>query len=167
MHILEILGKIGFDWKLALANLVNIGIIFLVLHYFAWKPIKRKLQERDRVVKEGLSHARKAEASLKDAESEKGEIIAQAKRDALIIIEDAERERKKIVHDAHMQAEKHTSTMLEKAARDIEESRAVMEREVEAGAAELVTESVRKILKAEVTPEMNERIVKEIVKNHG
>jgi F0F1-type ATP synthase membrane subunit b/b' len=45
MDILGILGKIGFDWQVALANLVNFLIIFWILKKFAFKPVREILQK--------------------------------------------------------------------------------------------------------------------------
>lgn len=166
MQILEILGKIGFDWKLALANLVNIAVIFFVLQKYAFKPIAEKLKEREAVIKQGLSHAHAAEASLKDAEAEKEEIVAQAKRDALLLINDADVERKKIIADAHIRAETERQAMLEKAEQDIEQARTQMTHELEKETGALIVAGVRRILKEEITPEMNERIIRNAT-THG
>ena len=54
VNIYEILGKIGFDWQVALASLVNFLIILFVLKKFAFKPIKKLIQERQNKINEGI-----------------------------------------------------------------------------------------------------------------
>ncbi|MBU4369492.1 ATP synthase F0 subunit B, partial [Patescibacteria group bacterium] len=59
MDLQRILGNLGFDWRMALANLVNFLIIFFVLKKYAFKPIKEKLEEREKKIKTGLEDAEK------------------------------------------------------------------------------------------------------------
>ena len=71
MAILDILGKIGFDWQVAVANLVNFLIIFFILKRYAFKPIANIIKERQDQVNEGLDNAKLAETNLMQAEQEK------------------------------------------------------------------------------------------------
>lgn len=162
MQILEILGKIGFDWRLALANLVNIGVIFLVLYKFAFKPIKQKILEREASIKKGLSQAHDAEVALKEAQDEREEIIKQAKRDAVLILEETERQRKNILKEAEVKALKERESMLSKAQVEIEGKQQEMERALYEKSAELISRGVAQMLQDEMTPEINERIIKKM-----
>lgn len=165
MQILEILGKIGFDWKLALANLINIGIIFLVLYKFAFTPIKTKIAERESVIKKGLSQARDAEVSLKDAETEREEIIKQAKRDAMLILEETDRQKKNILREAETKALKERETLLEKAQTQIVQEKKEMEQALTDKSADLIAQGLRKILADEMTESLNEKIVKKVTEH--
>lgn len=165
MQILEILGKIGFDWKLALANLINIGIIFLVLYKFAFTPIKQKISERESVIKKGLSQARDAEISLQDAEAEREEIIKQAKRDAMLILEETDRQKKNILKEAEMKAIKEKEILLAKAEMQIMQEKKEMEQALTDKSADLIAEGLRKILADEMTESLNEKIVKKVTEH--
>jgi len=166
MQIVEILGKIGFDWRLALANLINIGIIFLILYKFAFKPIKQKIEEREASIKKGLSQAHDAEIALKEAGDEREEIIKQAKRDAILILEETERQRKNILKEVEVKALKDKEAMLHKAQIEIEGKQEEMERALNEKSAELISRGVERMLQEEMTPEMNERIIKKMT-HHG
>ena len=76
--MLEILGKIGFDWQVALANLINFFIVFLLLKKFFFKKIKETIRERRNKIEKGLEDAEKAAESLKSAEIEKDSIVKEA-----------------------------------------------------------------------------------------
>ena len=93
MDLQRILGNLGFDWQMALANLVNFLIIFFVLKRYAFKPIKEKLEEREKKIKTGLEDAEKSatewrmtqqtrEKTLFDARKESNEIVGQANEKA-------------------------------------------------------------------------------------
>lgn len=89
MDILEILGKIGFDWQVALANLVNFLIIYWILKKFAFGPIEKVLVKRQQTIKEGVDNAIAAKTALLTAEQQKEAEIKQARRDAHLILSDA------------------------------------------------------------------------------
>lgn len=167
MEILEILGKIGFDWRLAIANLINIGIIFLILQKFAWKPIKQKIEERETAIKKGLSQAQEAEVELKKAEEEREEIIKQAKRDAALILEEVEKQRKDLLTDAQTKAEKEREAILHKAEQEVSAKEQEMVRALNEKSAELISRGVERMLQEEMTPEINERIIKNVVEKIG
>ena len=64
--MLEILGNIGFDWPVALANLVNFLIIFFLLHKFVFKPLGKTVEKRKRDIADGLAAADKNQQLLLD-----------------------------------------------------------------------------------------------------
>ena len=100
----EILGKIGFDWHVALANLVNFLIIFFVLKKFAFTPIQKMLRERREKIEKGISDAQKAEKNLSRANIEKEEIIKEAQDNANRILSTSQADGKNLIKDAKTQA---------------------------------------------------------------
>ena len=56
----EILSKIGFDYRVALANLVNFLIVLWVLQKFAFPKIQIVLAERQAKIRKGLADAEAA-----------------------------------------------------------------------------------------------------------
>ena len=102
MNILEILGNIGFDWRIAFANLVNFLIIFYLLKRYAFGPIGRILDERRRKIEEGLEHAREAETNLMMAKEERArDEAAQILNKAAL---DAEKQKKEMEQEVLVQA---------------------------------------------------------------
>ncbi len=91
INVLEILGKIGFDWQVALANLVNFLIILYLLKKFAFKPIKNIIQERQNKISEGLEKAEEAEVRLKDIDQIAKKLFSKAQNEALAIVSLAEK----------------------------------------------------------------------------
>jgi hypothetical protein len=79
MDIGLILANLGFDWRVALANLVNFLVIILILKYFAFKPIAKIINEREDKIKKGIEDAERAATEFQMAKQvcektiEKGE----------------------------------------------------------------------------------------------
>jgi F-type H+-transporting ATPase subunit b len=86
MDILEVLGKIGFDWRVALVNLFNFLIVFLILKKFAFKPIENILERRRKKIEQGLKDAKKSRDILLQTEDLSEDIIKKAKNDANLIV---------------------------------------------------------------------------------
>lgn len=105
-EILNILGSVGFDWHVALANFINFLIILFLLDKFFFGKIGKVIENRHGVIERGLSQAADAERALSHAEQEKESIINKAHKDA---------------HDVLVKAEAHAIERAEGIFKDAEE----------------------------------------------
>lgn len=83
------MDKLGINLGFLVFQLLNFGLIFLVLARFVWPAIMRMLDERAERIAKGLEDARAAEQALANAEAEKNKILNQARAEAQKIIEEA------------------------------------------------------------------------------
>jgi F-type H+-transporting ATPase subunit b len=85
-EILNILGSVGFNWHVALANFFNFLIILFLLNKFFFKKIGNTIENRHQIIERGLNQARDAEKALASAEEQKNLILKDAnlERDAII-----------------------------------------------------------------------------------
>lgn len=67
-EILNILGTVGFNWHVALANFFNFLIILFLLQKFFFGKIRSTIQKRANIIEEGLNNAEDAAMFLRDAE---------------------------------------------------------------------------------------------------
>ncbi len=86
---MTLLDALGLDIKIFIAQLVNFSILIFVLWRFAYKPVFKILEERRQKIAKGVKDSEKAEERLKEAETEKEEIISSARKEANNIIEEA------------------------------------------------------------------------------
>jgi len=96
----DVLGNLGFDWKVALANLVNFLIIYYLLRNVVFKKLGHAIKERQEKIQKGLDDAKKAESALVMAESEKEEILKKAQKESKNITEEADKKAKVIISDS-------------------------------------------------------------------
>lgn len=146
MNILEILGKVGFDWQVALANLINFLVIFLILKYAAFKPIQRIIEKRQAKIQEGLDNAEQAKTDVMMAEQQKEALLTEARQQANTIIAESKEQASKVAEKTLAEAEQRKVEIIrdgeKKAAREFDR----MQQELRGQAAELVVASVQKIL---------------------
>ena len=159
MNLADILGRIGFDWQVALANVVNFLIIFALLKYFAFKPLAKIIAKRKAKIQDGLDKAQAAETALQQAQHEHEEVVAHAKQQANEIVAAAQSRVDTMLDQAQSDAEEKTQALINEAHVKIEKDRKAMERAFRAQAAELIVQSVSKVLDEELTKKKREQLL--------
>jgi len=100
---------LGINLGFFIAQLVNFGIIFLLLAKLVWPRVLKMLDERSERIAKGLEDARAAEEARENAERERDKLLAQARAEAQKVIEEArqrgEEQLKQLLREAQAQAE--------------------------------------------------------------
>lgn len=79
----------GIDIGLLLAQAVNIGIVFVALSYFLYKPLMRTLEERQALIAKGVEDAKRAEEKLAGLDAEVAKCVGDADKEAEAILASA------------------------------------------------------------------------------
>lgn len=164
MDILQSFAQIGFDWRMALANLVNFLIVFFLLKHFVFEPIKNTISKRKSKIEKGLEDAQKAKTKRVMAEEQYEKKIEEAKDEANQVLSQAHEQRGQIIEKAHEKAEDEAQEIIAGAKKRIKEERREMQARLREETAELVIDSVEKILDEEVDEEKGKRIIGQMMK---
>ncbi len=148
MDILGILSNVGFDWHVFLFNLVNFLVLLFLLKKFLFDKVVAIIDERERIIKEGLDNARLAQEQLDNAEAKRKEIITDAKNRRDEMYKEAIEEAKSISEEIKNEAIKESQQMVEKA--NLQANRAK----------EKILEDVKKNVSDIVTKELESKITK-------
>jgi F-type H+-transporting ATPase subunit b len=143
-----LLGKLGFDLEVAIANLVNFLIIFLLFRVFFFKKMQQVLDARRQHISQGLQDAAEAERARKDAQVAAGALIREAKVEADHILEDARTHAGKVRDQAVLEGAHERSRIVEQGARQLELDRKRMEEDVEHEMTKLVATLSEKVIGA-------------------
>jgi F-type H+-transporting ATPase subunit b len=157
--ILGILGSVGFNWHVALANFVNFLIILYILNRFIFKKVGKTIDDRNQVITQGLKDAHDAHVAKAEASAEKSHILRTAEAEAHTI-----------VNEAHKKGELLSVSMKEKATdeahaiiQDAEKKKASAYKEAEKEfrdvAPRLIAELTEKALRTTMTKELNDKLV--------
>lgn len=98
----SVLGALGVDWKLFVAQLINFGVVLFVMWKFVYMPLLKAIDSRNAKLEKGLKDAEAAAASKTGAEKASVEAIVAARREAQRILEEAQR--RSDAHRAEMKA---------------------------------------------------------------
>lgn len=161
----EILTSFGIDGKLFLAQLINFGLLLLVLWKFAYKPLLKMMEERTEKIESGLKNAEKMELAAKNAEVEFEKRVTEAKREAQNIIKEAEDFGKKLKQEITESAEQEKEKIIVSGKKAVEQEKEKSLAEIKKKTAELVITATEKILEENIDKEKNKKIVEKIIGN--
>jgi F-type H+-transporting ATPase subunit b len=158
-EILNILGSVGFNWHVALANFFNFLIILFLLNKFFFKKIGQTIDTRHSIIERGLNQAKDAEKALAEAGEEKNAILKEARKERDTIVANGESLARdlalKIEHDAQASIDARTAKLASQEAHltaEVEKAFAVK-------APHLVAQLYAKTLMRELTEEDNNKLI--------
>ncbi|MDD2766992.1 MAG: F0F1 ATP synthase subunit B [Candidatus Moranbacteria bacterium] len=161
---MDVFAKLGVDWKLLIAQVINFGILFFVLRRYAYKPMLDFLESRTARIDKGLQDAEAAQAKLVSMEEKEKQVLNEARSEARSLIETAETNAKKRDAERLKETEEKTKRFLEDARMKIEEEKQKILLEAKQEIAEVVALSVEKILKEKVTGARDQELIREMGK---
>lgn len=162
---MELFEKLGIDWKLLIAQIVNFLILLFVLKRFAYQPILKILNERKNKIEKGLEDAENSRKKLIEIIQKEKDILKKAREEAQMIIikaeETAKRTEIEIISEAKMQAEKIIIEAKEK----IEEEKKKMIIEAKKEVANLVFLAVEKVIAEKMNNSKDKEMIEKLLKN--
>lgn len=120
----ELLHKLGIDWRLLIAQLVNFLIVFLLLRRILYVPVLTLLRERRQRIAKGLADAATAERRLADVELERQAILQRAETERRSLLEAAAADAETLRHQRLVATEQETAARRERAEREAAQVRA-------------------------------------------
>jgi F-type H+-transporting ATPase subunit b len=88
-QVQQIANTFGVDWPHLGAQIISFGIVCLLLHRFAYKPVLRVLDQRRQQIAQTVADRDKIKADLEQTEAERRRIMVQADAKATQVIEEA------------------------------------------------------------------------------
>lgn len=165
---MEVLAKLGIDWKLLAAQAVNFLVLLWLLKRFAYRPILSYLDERAKKIEQGLADAEAARTKLQSSLAEEKEILAAAREEARAIVSLAEATGKRRDADMLAQTKSKIEAMIAEADMRLSEKQSALLHEAKqelVGIVLLATEKVlREKLDAAVDTKLVERTLQEVTR---
>jgi F-type H+-transporting ATPase subunit b len=139
-------------------------VLLALLGKFAWKPILKMLDEREKRIKKALEDAEAARLALEDAIRKQNQIIGKAEEESVTIIQRARESASNFAMDLKNKAMHDSEKLIEQAKRaiDSEKQKAIADLRVEA--AEIAISAASKLVQANLDSERNRELVKEYIK---
>ncbi len=155
---MELISKLGIDWKLLVAQIVNFFILLFVLYKFAYKPVLEMLEKRSKTIEKGIHDAKASEERLKEIEQTRRKILDEAAREVGKLLEkakaDAEAMKKDLMADANEQAE----DLLRRTKALVAEEKEKMTEDVKKEVAKFIILATGKILQREFSDSDQKRL---------
>ena len=143
----------------ALAIFIAFVVLLLVVFYFAYKPVKKLLKQRDEYVSSKIKNAEEREKESEKLLNKANEEIKASRKEAMEIVEqaknDANKERQAILDKAKEEKAQEIKRTKEEIAQEIEASKDEIHREI----VSVALDASSKVLEREVNKKDNEKLI--------
>lgn len=161
----SLIQALGLDVRILLAQFVNFSVLIFVLWRFAYQPIFKILEERRLKIAQGVKDSEDSAKKLTEAEEEKKEIIALARKEANEIIDEAKAKAEIRYQEIVNKAKGDLKLVIEDEKAKIVVSRNQAFAEIKKDAASLIALALEKILGEKIDAKKDAELIERIIKD--
>ncbi|TSC76212.1 MAG: F-type H+-transporting ATPase subunit b [Parcubacteria group bacterium Gr01-1014_31] len=156
----DLVGKLGLDWRLLLAQAVNFGILLGVLTWAVYKPLLKVMEERRATIERGLNDAAAARQKLASFEAFQREQLQEFRKKADAMLAEATRLAEQTKKESAARAADQAAKIVQQAKLTITAEREQMFQELRGELADLVAAAAGKVVAARgVSAEQHRKLV--------
>lgn len=161
---MELLTKLGIDWRLLLAQIVNFAILAGVLSAFVYRPLLNLIDARRERVRKAMEDAKRIEEQKEETERHRQDALRKIDEECGVILERTKREAEKAKAEILESAKREADALFSKGREQLEEERAKVFAEVQGTLAETIMRMTEKIIEREFSPSDQKRLVSSLTK---
>ena len=140
-----LLGTLGINYKLFLAQLLNFGLVVFVIWKWVYTPLLKILDERTAKIAQGLKDAKESAALRASSSEEKDAIVAEARANARQIVEESEVIAQKVADERVQKTKEEVERIVTQGKDQLQSEREKMVRDVKAEIADILVMATEKI----------------------
>lgn len=159
---MELLDKLGIDWRMIVAQIVNFSILLFVLIKVLYKPLTKMLEDRRGKIEKGLKDADEAHVARGKAESEKQLILAEARREALEIINRSRVEAEEVKQQLILEGQSEKTQLIQSGREQAELEKTKAMKDAESSVGELVVALTKKLIGSVLTKEQDKKLIQQV-----
>jgi F-type H+-transporting ATPase subunit b len=159
----ELFTKLGIDWKLLIAQIVNFLVLLFVLWKFAYGPVLAMLEKRQKKIEKGLKDADDAHKKLEESAEKQKEILKNARTEAKDIVEKAREQAEKAKSEIALEAKVQAEKIITVAKAEIEQEKQKTINEIKSEIGGLVVAATEKIVGEKMDSEKNRELIEKAI----
>ncbi len=157
------MGEIGIDWQVLLAQLINFGILFGLLFFLLYKPMRRMLDERSARIKESMDQAEQIKEQLARTDEQVKEQLEAARKEGQGILAQAAQMGERLKEEAREGAKQEAETIVARARGEIERERDEAIEDLRSQFADLAIAAAEKVVSETLDKEKHRRLIDEVL----
>lgn len=147
-------------------TLIAFGITLWILAKYAWKPIMKSLDEREKNISDSILSAENVRKEMASMKSENEALLAKAREERSQMMREAKETRDKIIQEAKEQARKETSKIVADAQSVINQQKMAAITDLKNQVGNLVLEVSEKVLRKELNnKDEQEKYIQQLTQN--
>jgi F-type H+-transporting ATPase subunit b len=162
---MELFNALGINGKILLAQFINFAVLVFVLWRFAYKPILKFLEDRRKKIEEGVQNSELAIVKLAEIAEKEKEVIVEAKKEALNLINEAKDNAEKRGQEMIKKAQEEASLVMVKEREKFNQEKTEMFKEMKNSLSDLVVLAVEKVIEEKMDSEKDKEIIKKALNN--
>ena len=161
------LGELGINLPQLIAQLVNFGILFLLLRLVAYKPIMKMLDERSKRVQDSMAQTEQIKQQATDAEAEFKKQVAAASKQGQEIIDRASKTAEEIKQQARTDAQAEVEQMLSRARAEIRHERDEIVDELRSEFADVTVMAAGQVIGRSLDKQAHKELIDKVLEESG
>ncbi|HDO23823.1 MAG TPA: hypothetical protein ENG99_01245 [bacterium] len=141
---MEILGNLGIDWKLLIAQIINFGLLLWLLSKFLYKPIVKRIEKDEGELMEAREQKKELDAKVESFEQRRKKEIGETRSRAREIIKEAEKIAEEIKRETREKAEKESTAIISQSKKRLGSLKLAIEKEISSRVREKIGGSFQK-----------------------
>jgi F-type H+-transporting ATPase subunit b len=138
-------------------------LLVVLLSKFAWGPIVKMLDERERTIRDAIEQAKKERAEAEKMLTEQKASLAAAQREAAALAQRSKAEVEALRADLTARARKEADDLVAQARRQIQEEKAKAIAELKGQVADLAIDAARRLIKSSLDEKAQRALVEEYI----
>jgi F-type H+-transporting ATPase subunit b len=163
---MELFAKLGIDWRLLIAQLVNFAILFTALTFLLYKPLVSALDKRRAKIAESLDNAEKIGDELKRAGAESERIVAASRVEAARISAETAKQAEAVRIAATEKTRAEVASLIAAGKAQLAAERDAMTTEVRRAAAELIAVATEKVINEKMTAAKDKALIEKAIETN-
>ena len=157
-----LLPKLGLIFWTVLA----FAIVFFILAKFAWKPILKSLNDREKNISDAILSTEKIKKEMAEMKSENEALLAKAREERAQMMREAKETRDKIISEAKEQARLETNKIVADAQAAINQQKMASIVDLKNQVGNLVVEVSERVLRRELSNKQEqEKYINQLASN--
>lgn len=157
------IGAIGLDARALVFQLVNFAVLLLLLRLFAYKPILKVLQSRQRTIEESLKNATEIEQAKAQLQVEQQRLIKEARLQAQDIAAQATTRAASIIAAAEAEAHQRAEQIIVQGEAKLAQETMQLKAELKHETLQLVAEATEAIIDIKLDPKQDAALIEQAV----
>ncbi len=161
------MGKLGINPYLLVAQIINFGLVALLLGYFLYRPVLNALQARTARIQESIENAEQVKQQLSRAQQDYEAQLGKARQEAAQIMAQANERAQVQAREVMANAQTEAARIKAEAQEQAQQEREQLLRGLQGQLANLVTQTAGTVIGQELQGAGHDRLIQQSIADLG
>jgi len=157
------IDELGINPSMLIAQVINFGILFLLLYLVAYRPILRMFDERSKKIKDSVDQAEYIKEQVARTEEEAEKRIEAATKEGQEMVARAVKTGEEVRQKAGVDAKAEAEVLIQRARTEIQRERDEAVDDVRKAFADLTVQAAEKVIDRSLDKEAHREIIEKVL----